>query len=90
MPMHPRHAEILRNLGYTLPQSTIDAFQASQEKAARENAWFAKHFPVVISPEVRKDTIYAVNFQGIIDDMQRGKSYAEAVKTNSAAITGLL
>lgn len=64
----------------------------SMEKSNREKKWYDDNFgiKVVISDKVPVDTIYAVNWQGIIDDMQRGASYAEAVGKNSATITGLL
>jgi len=74
-----------------LTEATRRLIAAAQAKADRENKWFATHFPAIITVDAPTgDRIYAVNFKGIIDDMLHGSTYENAVKKNSATVTGLI
>jgi len=77
-------------LGYGVINIDWQSFRDASAKAEREKSWFEKNFPtIIVSEKIAPDTIYAVNWGGIVDDMQRGKSFKDAVLKNSARITGL-
>lgn len=77
--------------GYILTDATRKKFEQQQAKAQRENDWFASNFPtIVVSESVSPNTVLAVNWKGVVDDMRRGESYTDAIAKNSASITGLL